>query len=80
MYADSRKGRLNREDGAEQVEQHYATLHLVQLLSDESLEHNWDSPSVCVLQILTIRRKMLRDCKNSSKSRISDRVAHTFTS
>ncbi|KAF1785338.1 hypothetical protein GQ600_2473 [Phytophthora cactorum] len=63
MYVDFRKGRLNREDGAEQVEQHYATLHLLQLLSDESLEHNWDSPSWSEKEILTIHRKMLRDCK-----------------
>ncbi|KAG6943039.1 hypothetical protein JG688_00017806 [Phytophthora aleatoria] len=63
MYVDSRKGWLSREDGAEQVEQHYATLHLLQLLSDESLEHNWDSPSWSEKEILTIRRKMLRDCK-----------------
>ncbi|KAG2984973.1 hypothetical protein PC120_g24136 [Phytophthora cactorum] len=45
MYVDSRKGWLNREDGAEQEEQHYLTNHLVEVLSDESLEHNWDSPS-----------------------------------
>ncbi|KAF1781004.1 Zinc finger, SWIM-type [Phytophthora cactorum] len=63
MCVDSRKGWLNREDGAEQVEQHYLTNHLVEVLSDESLEHNWDSPSWSEKEILTIRRKMLCDCK-----------------
>ncbi|KAG6954818.1 hypothetical protein JG688_00012170 [Phytophthora aleatoria] len=60
MYVDSRKGRQNQEDGAEQVEQHYLTLHLVQLRSDESFEHNW---SWSEKEVLTIRRKMLCDCK-----------------
>ncbi|KAG6945062.1 hypothetical protein JG687_00017511 [Phytophthora cactorum] len=75
MYVDSRKGWLNREDGAEQEEQHYLTNHLVEVLSDESLEHNWDSPSWSEKEILTIRRKMLCDCKGFFETRISDRVA-----
>ncbi|KAF1784242.1 hypothetical protein GQ600_24236 [Phytophthora cactorum] len=68
MYVDSRKGRQNQEDGAEQVEQHYLTLHLVQLRSDESFEHNWSwseketltsSPGSVIEWYVLIRRESL---------------------
>lgn len=47
MYNNSRRGRLNGNDGPQHIQQHYLCLHHTKRLSEEAFAHDWESATWC---------------------------------